>query len=270
MEIKEWLQSDIAQDIWSKKYQYDNETLDEWFDRISGGDEDLKQLIIDKKFLFGGRTLTNRNTDDSGSYFNCYSSGYVEDDYKEIMDTNTKLGLTYKAQGGQGVSFSKLRPKGTPIGKRFVSDGIIPFMRIYNETTKGTSQGGSRKGALLMSLDIRHKESEEFIKIKSDSSTIDKANLSLEIDDAFMDAVSKYYENGEEITLHEIRNYGGHKIEYDIIPIKLYKLMTKTSYNWAEPGVIFTERFRNYNIMELDDDYQIENCNPCGRKACLM
>ena len=124
----------------------------------SGGDEELKQLIKEKKFLFGGRALTNRGTDNSGSMFNCYSSGFAPDDYTELLELNKNLGLTYKAQGGQGVSMSKLRPKGTVIGTRFKSDGIIPFMEIFNTTTKETSQGGSRKGALMISLDIRHKE----------------------------------------------------------------------------------------------------------------
>jgi ribonucleoside-diphosphate reductase alpha chain len=112
MEIKEWLGEDnqISIDIWNKKYRYNNETLDEWFDRVSGGNEELKQLIKDKKFLFGGRALSNRNTDGSGSYFNCYSSGYCPDDLEGIMQLNTELALTYKKHGGQGVSLSKIRP----------------------------------------------------------------------------------------------------------------------------------------------------------------
>lgn len=72
-----------------------------------------------KKFLFGGRALANRNTKNKGSMFNCYSSGYVPDNMEEILDLNKNLGLTYKAQGGQGVSFSKIRPKGTPIGNEY-------------------------------------------------------------------------------------------------------------------------------------------------------
>lgn len=262
MEINEWLKTDLQRDIWRKKYCYENESFEEWLSRVSGGNQDLIQLILDKKFLFGGRALTNRNTDGKGSYFNCYSSGYIEDDYKSIMDTNTNLGLTYKSQGGQGVSFSKLRPKGTPIGKRFKSDGIFPFIKIYNETTGSTSQGGSRKGALIITLDIRHKESKFFITIKSNDKDIKYANLSLEIDNEFMQAVQRYYDTGEVITLHEKRNYSGHIIEYDIVPIELYKLMIETAYDWAEPGVIFTDKFRNFNLMEFDDDYQIETCNP--------
>ena len=268
MNVKEWLGEDnkLGIDIWEKKYRYNNESFNEWLDRVSNNDTELRELIIDRKFLFGGRALSNRNTDGKSSYFNCYSSGYCPDDFKGILEVNSNLGLTYKAQGGQGVSLSKLRPKGTSIGGRYTSDGILPFLELFNKTTEITSQGGSRKGALLVSLDIRHKEAEDFITIKTNENSINKANLSLEIDDEFMSAVQEYYINGKEITLHEKREYSGHIIEYDIVPIKLYKLMMKSAYDWAEPACIFTNRFRNYNLMEFDDDYQIETCNPCGEQ----
>ena len=77
MEIEQWLDTELGIEIWKKKYQYGNETLDQWFDRVSGGDEKLRQLIVDQKFLFGGRTLSNRGLK-NGSYSNCYSSGYVK------------------------------------------------------------------------------------------------------------------------------------------------------------------------------------------------
>jgi ribonucleoside-diphosphate reductase alpha chain len=264
LNIKEWLGEDnqIGIDIWEHKYRYQNETHDEWLDRVSGGNEKLRALIKETGFLFGGRALSNRGTTKKGSMFNCYSSGYAPDDIEGLMQLNSNLALTYKAQGGQGLSLSKIRPKGTPIGKEFKSDGIVPFMEIFNATTASISQGGARKGALMMSLDIRHKEAETFITIKTNEDKITKANLSLEIDDEFMTAVDKYYETGEEIVLHEHRWYNNHLVEYDVIPIKLYKLMMETVHKWAEPGCIFTNKFRNYNLMEFDDDYQIETCNP--------
>ena len=118
----------------------------------------------------------------------------------------------------------------------------------------------------MISLDIMHKEAETFITIKSNEDKITKANLSLEINDEFMDAVQKYYDWGETVVIHESREYNGHPIEYDVVPIKLYKLMVETVYDWGEPGCIFTNRFRNYNLMEFDDDYQIETCNPLTDK----
>ena len=268
MDVREWLGKDnqIGPDIWHFKYQDNNEIFDKWLDRVSGGNNALRQLIAERKFLFGGRALANRGTSKKGSMFNCYSSGYAPDDIEGLMQLNTNLALTYKAQGGQGLSLTKVRPKGTPIGNEFQSDGIVPFMEIFNATTSSISQGGARKGALMMSLDIMHKEAETFITIKSNEDKITKANLSLEIDDKFMEAVQEYYETGNIVKIHEIREYNGHRVEYDVTPIELYKLMIQTVYDWGEPGCIFTDRFRNYNLMEFDDDYQVETCNPCGEQ----
>lgn len=267
MNAKEWLgeNNQIGIDIFENKYRHGNETVEEFADRVSGGDKELAQLILDKKFLFGGRVLANRGIEGSGNYYNCFSDGYVPDSMNGILDTVKTLGTTYKAQGGQGISLSKVRPEGTPIGDHYKSDGIVPFMRLFNSVTETVSQGGSRKGALMMSLDIRHKEAEKFITIKSQSGEIEKANLSLEIDDEFMEAVETYYETGKVVTLHEKREYSGHEIEYDIVPIKLYKLMMETVYDWGEPGCIFTNRFRDYNLMEFDPEYNVETCNPSLR-----
>lgn len=269
MTVQEWIGEDnsLGQDIWEKKYRFNNESFDEWLDRVSGGDKELRKLIKEKKFLFGGRTLANRGTGKRGSFSNCYSRGFIEDNLDDIMQANSDIAKTFKAQGGQGISLSKLRPKGCGINHgQFKSDGIIPFMEIYNRTTESISQGGSRKGALIMTLDVWHKEAEDFIKIKSKEGRIQKANLSLEIDDEFMEYVSHYYKTGEKKTKNIVRDYNGNTVEYDIVPIDLYKLMMEKAYDWAEPGCIYTNRFRNYNIMELDDDYNIESCNPCGEQ----
>ena len=267
MELKEWLgDNQLSLDIWKNKYCNNNENFNSWKHRVSGNNKELEDLIESKKFLFGGRALANRGTNKKGSMFNCYSSGYAPDNIEGLMQLNTNLALTYKAQGGQGLSLTKVRPKGTPIGDEFTSDGIVPFMEMFNTTTSSISQGGARKGALMMSIDIRHKEAPTFITIKTNEDKITKANLSLEIDDEFMEAVDKYYQTGEEVVLHEYRWYDNHLVEYDVVPIKLYKLMIKTVYDWGEPGCIFTNRFRNYNLMEFDTDYEIATCNPCGEQ----
>lgn len=267
--VQEWLGEDnkLGIDIWERKYRYNNETFDEWLDRVSGGEEDLRNLIKEKKFMFGGRITANRNTDKKASMMNCYSRGFIQDSLDDIMQANTDIALTFKTQGGQGLSLSKIRPKGCGINHgQFKSDGIIPFMELYNRTTESISQGGSRKGALLIGLDIWHKEAEDFIKIKSEGGRIQKANLSLEIDDEFMECVKKYYDTGETITKHIKKDYNGNIVEYDVVPVNIYKLMMSKAYDWAEPGCIFTNRFRKYNLMEYCPDYTIEICNPCGEQ----
>ena len=267
-QLKEWLGEDnvIGRDIWERKYRHGDETLDEWFDRVSGGDTRLRNLISQRKFLFGGRTLANRGVEGSGNYFNCFSLGFIDDDYVAIMDALKEVGITFKTQGGQGVSMSKLRPKGAPIGEHYCSDGIMPFIEMLNCVTQGTSQGGSRKGALMISLDATHKEVMDFINIKTDVNAITKANLSLEIDDKFMEAVKQYYIDGSKVVLHIRHTYSGHKVEYDITPIDVYKRMMEVVWDYGEPGCIFTEKFRNYNFLEYDIRYQIETSNPCGEQ----
>ena len=240
----EWLEKNqLSYDIWDKKYRVNNESFDQWLDRVSGKDGDIRRLIKEKKFLFGGRTLANRGTD-KGSFSNCYSHGYIEDSLDGIMDAAKNIAMTFKAQGGQGLSLSKIRPKGAMIGGKFKSDGIVPFMEIFNTVTESVSQGGSRKGALLMSLDINHPEAETFMTIKSDLKKINKANLSMEIGNGFMwDVIS----GGEEAN-------------------RKFNLLCEQACKYAEPGVIYTGMFRNYNLMEKVDEYQIETCNPCGEQ----
>jgi len=263
-DFNEWLGKDneIGHSILERKYRMREESFDEWLDRLSAGDDDLRKLIKEKKFLLGGRSMANRGMDTHASYFNCYSSGFVEDSFLDIMDVAKNLGLTFKAQGGQGVSLSKLRPKGTPVGKDYASDGIIPFMKLFNEVTATTSQGGARKGALLISLDAWHKEAENFIYIKSKEGLVEKANLSLEVDDEFMRAVAEYYEAGRVVTLHKKIDYSGHIVEYDVTPIDIFKKLVENSWDWGDPAVLFTNRLRNYNLMQYDDEYCIETTNP--------
>ena len=240
----EWLnENQLSYDIWNNKYRFNNESFDEWLRRVSGNNSEIARLIRDKKFLFGGRTLANRGTN-KGSYSNCYSHGFIGDSLEEIMDAAKNIAMTFKAQGGQGISLSKIRPKGSSIAGKFKSDGIVPFMEIFNTVTESVSQGGSRKGALLMSLDINHPEAETFMTIKSDLKKINKANLSMEIDNGFMmDVVS----GGEEAK-------------------RKFNLLCEQACKYAEPGVIYTNMFRNYNLMEKIGEYQIETCNPCGEQ----
>ena len=231
MDVREWLgtENELGISIWEKKYRHENESFEEWLDRVSNGYPELRDLIREKKILLGGRTMANRGLKNSASMFNCYSRGFVEDSYQDIMQAAMDIGMTFKGQGGQGLSLTKLRPKGTPIGNEYTSDGIIPFMKIFNEVTAGTSQGGARKGALMLSIDARHKEAEAFIRIKSQEGLIEKANLSLEIDDEFMEAVKRYYDTGEVVTLHEHHNYSGHMVDYDVVPIEIFKLLVDNS-----------------------------------------
>lgn len=273
MTVQDWLGADnqLGIDIWERKYRKNGETFSDFLDRVSNGNPRIRSLMEQKRFLPGGRIMSNIGVPNSSSGMsNCFSRGFVEDSYDDIMQAAVDIGKTFKAQGGQGLSLSKLRPKGTPIGTDYESDGIIPFMKIYNEVTEGTSQGGARKGALLISLDAWHAEALNFITIKSKDGLIEKANLSLEIDNEFMEAVDAYYKTGEVITVTRHACYSGHDVEWEVTPIEVYKAMIKNNWSWGDPGCLFVDRFRTYNLMEFVDDYQIETCNPSLRKGTLI
>lgn len=255
--------------VWNNKYRNGNETFDQWLDRVSNKDEEIRTLILDKKFLFGGRILANRGVADSGSYSNCYSLGFIEDSIEGVFTAAKDLAHTFKSEGGQGLSLSKIRPKGCLIKGKHESDGILPFMRVFNTTVGSISQGNSRRGALLMSLDIWHKEASNFIKIKSDLNEINNANLSLEIDDEFMQLVSDYYDKKlqDKPIKHVVKEYSGNKIEYDVDVIALYKELCKHAREYAEPGILFVSPYRNYILAQHHSEYKIETGNACSEQS---
>ena len=97
MTIQEWLNNDqLGIDIWEKKYRYKDETLDEWFDRVSGGDPEIRKLIMDKKFLFGGRILAGRGINTvKRSLSNCYVISPPNDSIESIFECGSKLARTF-------------------------------------------------------------------------------------------------------------------------------------------------------------------------------
>ena len=141
MKESEFFKTELSKTIYERKYKNNNETFDEWLNRISGNDKYIRRLIEQKKFIFGGRTLSNRGL--TGSLSNCYTSGRVKDSLNDIMDTAKNIALTFKAQGGQGVSLTLIRPKGTVVNNRYQSDGIVPFMEIFDSVAANISQGGA-------------------------------------------------------------------------------------------------------------------------------
>ena len=159
MEVHEWLDTKLGQDIWEKKYRFNNESFDEWLDRVSGGNEDVKRLILEKKFLFGGRILANRGIQHYGrkiSYSNCYVITPPEDQLESIFDCAKKLARTYSYGGGCGIDLSKLAPRGAKINnaaKR--TTGSVSFMDLYDLVTGLIGQSGRRKqinGLLLENI----------------------------------------------------------------------------------------------------------------------
>ena len=151
LQVESWLGKDnqIGVDIWERKYRYDHENLEQWFDRVSGGDKDVRQLIKDKKFLFAGRILANRGLYKDGrkvTYSNCYVIPPPEDSLESIFDCAKNLARTFSYGGGCGIDISKLSPRGAHINNAAKeTSGAVSFMDLYSLTTELIGQNGRRK-----------------------------------------------------------------------------------------------------------------------------
>ena len=154
MTIQEWLNNDqLGIDIWEKKYRYKDETLDEWFDRVSGGDPEIRKLIVDKKFLFGGRILAGRGINAvKRSLSNCYVISPPNDSIESIFECGSKLARTFSYGGGCGIDISNLRPNGAIVNNAAqTTSGAVSFMDFFSYITGLIGQAG-RRGALMISI----------------------------------------------------------------------------------------------------------------------
>ena len=146
-------------------------------ERISGGNEEIAGYIRQKKFLFGGRILSNRGLDQQGrkvTYSNCYVVDPPEDNIESIFDCAKKLARTYSYGGGCGVDISRLSPRGAKINNAAKeTSGSVSFMELYSLVTALIGQNG-RRGALMISIDCSHPDVEEFIDLKTDLEQGDK------------------------------------------------------------------------------------------------
>ena len=149
MTVEQWLGKDnqLGVDIWHRKYQRNGESFDQWLDRVSGGDVNVKQLIQSKKFLFGGRILSNRGiTGTKVTYSNCYVVAPPNDNIESIYDSRKKLARTYSYGGGCGIDLSKLAPAGAKVNNQAEqTTGAVSFMQGYSQTTEEIGQKGRRK-----------------------------------------------------------------------------------------------------------------------------
>lgn len=275
--LKQWLGEDnqIGMDIWEKKYRYNNESFDEWIDRVSGGDEDIKQLILSKKFLFAGRILSNRGTQMDGrkvTYSNCYVIPPPEDSLESIFDCAKNLARTFSYGGGCGIDISKLSPQGAHINNAAKeTSGAISFMDLYSLTTELIGQNG-RRGALMISISCNHPDIEDFITIKSDLDKITKANLSIRVTNDFMRAV----ENDSTYTLSFTREETGEEIKKTIKARELFDKFCYMNWDYGEPAFLFWDRVKSYNLLSNDDAFEYAGVNPCAEEplpsggSCLL
>ena len=275
MFVEEWLgkENQLGIDIWKKKYQRNGESFEDWLDRVSGGDADVAELIADKKFLFGGRILSNRGIDDEKvTYSNCYVISPPEDNIESIYDTAKKLARTYSYGGGCGIDISKLAPCGAKVNNQAKStSGAVSFMDTFSQVTEQIGQNG-RRGALMISIDCTHPDLEKFITVKSDLNKVTSANISVRVTDRFMVAVK----NDEDWELYYKRNETGEEIKKTVKARDIFDLLCRNNWDYAEPGILYWDRITNWNLVSNDKDFEYAGVNPCAEEplpaggSCLL
>ncbi len=275
MFVEEWLgkENQLGIDIWKKKYQRNGESFEDWLNRVSGGDADVAELIADKKFLFGGRILSNRGIDDEKvTYSNCYVISPPEDNIESIYDTAKKLARTYSYGGGCGIDISKLAPCGAKVNNQAKStSGAVSFMDTFSQVTEQIGQNG-RRGALMISIDCTHPDLEKFITVKSDLNKVTSANISVRVTDRFMVAVK----NDEDWELYYKRNETGEEIKKTVKARDIFDLLCRNNWDYAEPGILYWDRITNWNLVSNDKDFEYAGVNPCAEEplpaggSCLL
>lgn len=265
MKIEEWLGEDnkLGIDIWKKKYQYNGETFDQWLDRVSAGDEDVKKLIKEKKFLFGGRILANRGLDKQGvrtTYSNCYVAEPPQDNLESIFDTAKKLARTFSYGGGVGIDISNLAPRGAKVHNTAKNTtGAVSFMDLYSLVTGLIGQAG-RRGALMLSLSCTHPDLEEFIGVKADLDKVTKANISVRITDEFMEAVKA----GKKFELSFTREATGETIKKVVDAREIFHKFAEMNWRTGEPGMLFWDTIERYNLLNTNSEFHYAGVNPCN------
>lgn len=274
MTEQDWLNNNqLSLDIWNNKYRFKDETFEEWLDRVSGGNADIRQLIKEKKFTFGGRILANRGLNKTGKKItlsNCYVIPQPEDNLESIFDCAAKLARTYSYGGGCGVDVSKLRPKGAAVNNAAKStSGTTSFMDFFSYVTGLIGQEG-RRGALMLSIDCTHPDLEEFINLKSDLNLCTKANISVRVSDEFMKAVE---ENKDwELSFSTETE----TITKTVNARKVFQLLAKRNWEMAEPGILYWDHIKDYNMLNTDSNFSFAGVNPCAEEplpaggSCLL
>lgn len=258
--LEEWLNNEeLPITIWKNKYQQNSESFDEWLDRVSGGNKEVRDLIKERKFIFGGRILSNRGvTDRKITLSNCYVVAPPEDNLESIFDAGAKIARTFSYGGGCGLDVSKLRPKGALVNNAAKStSGATSFMDFYSYITGLIGQEG-RRGALMLSMSCEHPDLIEFINLKSDLNACTKANISVRVTDEFMQAVK----NNSDFTLR-FKMDDGSEIKKTVNAREVFMLLAKRNWEMAEPGILYWDRIANYNLLQ-NTGFEYAGVNPCA------
>ncbi|MFO7938162.1 MAG: adenosylcobalamin-dependent ribonucleoside-diphosphate reductase [Bacteroidales bacterium] len=286
-ESKRYFKGDeLAARVWANKYalkdSYGNiyeRTPDEMHRRIAAelfrveqkydnpvSEETLYELLRDFKYIVpqGGPMAGIGNQHQVASLSNCFVIGHNNpaDSYGGIMKIDQEQVQLMKRRGGVGHDLSHIRPSGSPVlNSALTSTGVVPFMERYSNSTREVAQDG-RRGALMLSIGIKHPDSEKFIDAKMESGKVTGANVSVRIDDEFMRAVveDKPYQQQYPIDSKQ-PDY-----KKTVEARKLWKKIVHNAWKSAEPGILFWDTVLNESVPDsyADLGYRTVSTNPCG------
>lgn len=268
------IKNPVSYQIWKDRYCKNNETEDGNLHRVAKfcsnneqEEKDLFNLLDNRLFFYGGRTMSNAGIGSSLTLNNCFNLNSVPDSIDGIFDAVRIGALTQKAGGGTGYDFSVIRPNGMPTSNDAIASGTVSFMKVFDTQTNTILQGG-RRGANMGVLNIYHPDIFEFLDAKSyDAGTLVHFNLSVMIDDDFMNAV----ENNEDIYLHYpvydekmhiIKDENKWTFKKKQNAKELYDLIIKKAYDTGEYGVFFYDNLNRDNNTWYCET--ITGSNPCG------
>lgn len=204
------------------------------------------------------------NSRQAGSLSNCFVIGIdgKPDSYGGIMRIDQEQVQLMKRRGGVGHDLSHLRPKGSAVkNSALTSTGLVPFMERYSNSTREVAQDG-RRGALMMTVSIKHPDAEAFIDAKMTPGKVTGANVSVRIDDAFMQAV----ENGTPYLQQYPVDAAEPQFTKEIDAAALWRKIVGNAWKSAEPGVLFWDTIRRESVADCYADLGFEtiSTNPCG------
>ncbi|XXK34965.1 adenosylcobalamin-dependent ribonucleoside-diphosphate reductase [Rhodobacteraceae bacterium nBUS_22] len=274
----------IAEQIWDMKYRLKDadstavdSTVEDTWRRIASDlarveedpaqwEEKFYEALEDFKFLPAGRITAGAGTARKVTLFNCFVMGTIPDSMGGIFDMLKEAALTMQQGGGIGYDFSTLRPKGALVtGVAADASGPLSFMDVWDSMCRTIMSAGSRRGAMMATMRCDHPDIEDFITAKSDAARLRMFNVSVLITDAFMEAVKS---DGQ----HDLV-FGGQT--YKTVSARgLWDKIMQSTYDYAEPGVIFIDRINRANNLGYCET--IAATNPCGEQplppygACLL
>jgi len=228
-------------------------------------DEIFKVLKDFRHIVPQGGPMTGIGNDyQIASLSNCFVVGNDgnSDSYGGIMKIDQEQVQLMKRRGGVGHDLSHIRPKGSPVkNSALTSTGIVPFMERYSNSTREVAQDG-RRGALMLSVSIKHPDSESFIDAKLEQGKVTGANVSVKIEDEFMKAVEEGKTYLQAYPIHSKKPV----YKKEINAGKLWEKIVKNAWQSAEPGILFWDTIIKESVPDCyaDMGYRTVSTNPCG------